>query len=54
MPSLTPTAAMRSQLDSQIGALAELSRKNFNAACRFHELHIKLSRDLLDDVYGAA
>lgn len=54
MPSLTPTVAMRSQLDSQIGALAELSRKNFDAARRFNELHINLSRDLFDDFYGAA
>lgn len=51
MPSLTSNAAMRSHLDSQIGILAELTRKSYDTARRLSELNLELARDLFDDYY---
>lgn len=51
MPSLTPNAALRSQLDSQLDALAELTRRSYDSARRLGELNLELARDLTDDFY---
>jgi phasin family protein len=43
---------MRAHLDSQIGILAELTRKSYDTARRLNELHLELARDLFEDFYS--
>ena len=54
MPSPTSSPAMRAHLDSQIGEMADFTRKNFDTARRLCDLNITFARDLFEDYFSAS